>query len=906
METSFWFHFAQWLERLLELDPDERASQLSMLRRNKPDLADQLEAALAADQSSIPLLDLPLKFDFRDHALRPDEAEELKPGTMVGPWRLVRELGRGGMGRVWLASRDDDQYRVDVALKLIDFALHGDLVSVQIRIERQILADLDHPQIARLLDGGMRDNGTPWYAMEYVRGLPLDEYCSQNSLSLSERLRLIERTARVVQHAHAHLVVHRDLKPSNILVNGDGNPHLVDFGIAKLLDKSNERRPGTITLLAASTPAYAAPEQLRGESVGTRADIYSLGVIAYELISGKRPPRADSEAMSGDSALAPLVSRAIRGNPRLRSRVRGDVDSIVSQAMAPLAEARYVSAATFADDIERHLTGMPVAARRAGSFYRAGKFLHRHWLGVGLTASLVVILSASLVFSVVQTYRAENALAHATAVQGFLLEVFDASTPGPADIGIVLQRDLIERAAERLDQLQALDPHDRLDLTVGLGRVFRKLGLAEQAEQILRQAVEALDDSQVSLTDSRFVEALYELGRANYYTGDFSSGLSSLVRANQLAVELGPRYDGPHRAAILFELGATQSALRQTRHAMQTLAEAASLASDDSSAHELLPRIMVLQAITLGRDNQLDQAIVVGEEAVSSARSILGLNHERTASALSTVGAMNRRAGNLDVAERMLREAHRIEINAYGQAQSATMNNLANVLMDLGHLDQAGRYFTRALELAEVRFGSDSPGAASYRRNLALYQVTAGYPVEAVANLQSAYDSYARAYPIDSGINLNMRSQLSWALLLAGKADEAEDLLAEIFNRAGSMTGVARAALWRSHMVSASASYRKGRIPLAMEHIESAVAQMDAYPIERADQVRFFLLAGDVYAAAERLDRSRASWERALELARSGLGRRHPLDRAVAVRQPAVPQAPGSSRSTDLIAGRPQ
>ena len=792
------------------------------------------------------------------------------------------------MGRVWLASRDDDQYSVNVALKLIDFARRGDLISAQIRLERQILADLDHPQIARLVDGGMRDNGTPWYAMEYVRGLPLDEYCNQHELSLSERLRLIERTARVVHHAHTHLVVHRDLKPSNILVDADGNPHLLDFGIAKLLDESRGKQPGTMTLLAASTPAYAAPEQLRGESVGTRADIYSLGVIAYEIVSGKRPPRADSEAMAGESPGPPLVSEAVRGNRRLRARVRGDVDSIISQAMARDVESRYVSAATLADDIERHLVGMPVVARRAGALYRARKFLNRHWLGVGFTGALVAVLSVALVVSTVQTRRVQASLARATAVQDFLLEVFDASKPGPADIGIVLQRDLVERAAQRLDTLLILQPRDRIDLTIALGRVFRKLGLAPRAEALLRQAVESFDDSSMRRLDAKLAEALYELGRANYYTGDFEAGLRNLTRADRLAIEIGSDYSGPHRAAILFELGATQSAVRNVDRAMDTLADAAHLAEQSPTARDLLPRIKVLQAITLGRDNRLDEAIEVGEAAVDSARRILGPQHERTASALSTVGAMHRRAGNLEAAGRMLREAHRIELEAYGQAQSATVNNLANILRDRGLLDEAGRLFRQALELARARLGADSPGAASYRRNLALYQTTAGDAESAVENLSAAYERYASAYPIDTGNNLNMRSQLSWALLEAGEFDRANALLPEIFVRAESMEGVARAALCRAHMVAARMAFRAGRIDVAEVHVKSALAELDAYPIGNADRVQLYLIAGDVYAAAGRQGLAQSYWIQALDQAGSRLGRRHPLV-AAAIARSALP-----------------
>lgn len=889
MDERLWLHLANRLETLLDMDPAQRAARILELRREDPQLAHQLEVALAADQSSLPLLDQPLEFDFRDLVSEPGEQDDLCSGTMVGPWKLVRELGNGGMGRVWLAARDDDQYRVEVALKLIDFARRGDLISAQIRLERQILADLDHPQIARLVDGGVRDNGTPWYAMEYVRGLPLDQYCRQHDPSLRERLRLIEMIARVVHHAHTRLVVHRDLKPSNILVDENGTPHLLDFGIAKLLDQGGKRRPGTMTLLAASTPAYAAPEQLRGESVGTKADIYSLGVIAYEIITGKRPPRADSEAIAQDSVRGPLCSAEIAGDRRLRARVHGDIDSIISQAMAPQVESRYVSAATLADDINRHLTGMPVIARRAGMLYRARKFFHRHWLGASASGALVATLVLALAVSNVQTRRAETALARANAVQNFLLEVFDASRPGPADSGIVLQRELVERAASRLDPL--LDGHagDRHDLMVALGRMYRKLGLAPRAEELLQQAAESIERSLDDDTRYTLAEALYELGRANYYTGNFQAGRRHLSRADELASEAGADYRGPHRAAILFELGATLSAMRETGAATDVLLRAEELAEDAPAAIELLPRIQVLRAVTLGRENRLDEAIVVGEKALDSARRILGARHERTASALSTVGGMYRRAGNLPAAERMLRKARRIEIEAYGQAQSATVNNLANVLLDLGRLDEAGYLYRNALELAETRMGQDAAGTASYRRNLALYQATIGDWDNAAGNLREAYRRYVQAYPIDTGPNLNMRSQLSWVLMMSGEHERSLELIEEIFARSESLSGAGRAALCRAHMITAHAELTRGRVRPAQDHIESAIAELGAFPIESADLVRLHLLAGDVHAAAGASSRAQAHWDDALAVADTRLGRRHPLADAAAARSSYSP-----------------
>ena len=905
MKTKLWFQLAEWLEELLELEPAKRAAQLATLARQDPKLARLLEASLSADRAHIPLLDRPLQLEWSDEDALRREEDELQAGTVIGPWKLVRELGQGGMGRVWLAVRDDDQYRVEVALKLIDFARRGELVSAQIRLERQILADLDHPQIARLVDGGVRADGTPWYAMEYVEGLSLDQYCRERKPSLNERLQLIAAIARIVHHAHTRLVVHRDLKPNNILIDEQGIPHLLDFGIAKLVDKRGTQKPGMLTLLAASTPAYAAPEQLRGESVGTQSDIYSLGVIAYEIICGERPAQADSVATHSGSCRGPLVSEAITGDRRLRARVRGDIDSIISQAMARDVESRYVSAAMLADDIDRHLTGMPVLARRAGTVYRARKFLHRHWLGVGVSGALAVVLSLALVVSAIQTRRAETALARANAVQTFLLEIFDASQPGPSDIGIVPQRDLVERAAQRLEPLLSDQPQKRLDLSLALARVFRKLGFASRSEELLGQALESFGDSSIETPDSTIVAALYELGRANYYTGNFSAGLDHLSRADRLARAHPGVYDGPHRAAILFELGATQSVLRETDRAMDTLARAEQMAMASPETAGLLPRIQVLQAITLGRANRLDRALEIGSQALDSARRILGVKHERTASALSTVGGMNRRAGRLEVAERMLREARQIEIQAYGQAQSATVNNLANILLDRGLLDEAGRLYREALRLAQARLGADSPGAASYKRNLALYQATAGDADAAVENLAAAYASYASAFPIDTGNNLNMRSELSWAMLQAGEVDRAQALLPEIFSRAGSMKGIARAALCRAHMVAAQAAYREGRLQLAQEHVAAALAEVDAYPIENADTVRLYLLARDVYAAAGRLELAEAYRTRALDRAGSRLGRHHPLV-AVAVTRSSPMRLPTDRLGLSALPRQPE
>ncbi|MFW5926976.1 MAG: protein kinase domain-containing protein, partial [Wenzhouxiangella sp.] len=716
---------ADELDRLLELSPDERRERLEALAGKDPELADAAARALAIDEDGLPLLDGALSLDLPAEPPAPEpSASEVRSGQHIGPWRLVRELGRGGMGRVWLAVRDDGQYRFEVAIKLLEGVPDSELLREQFRRERQILADLDHPHIARLVDGGVRDNGTPWYAMEYIRGRPLDRYCREQRLGLAERLRLLVVVIRAVHHAHARLVVHRDLKPTNILVDDDGVAHLLDFGIAKMLE-SDDGRAGPMTLMAASTPEYAAPEQLRGKPAGTATDIHALGLIAYELITGRRPTRDDPAI---DSDRGPLPSASLDGSAR--RRVRGDIDAIVSQALAPEPAERYASAEAMADDIERHLAGQPVLARHAGAGYRAGKFIRRHWLGVGMSSAAVVALCVALGISIVQTERARSALARASAVQEFLLGVFDAVEPAPGDAGVITQRTVADRAAQRLEDSLVGQPEARIELMIAVGRVYRKLGFSRRSEALLQGALDALEVIGAPRRDARRIEALLALGRANYQHSDFEDAVDQLARAEGLARQAGTP-PGRH-AMILFELGAGYSRLRRIEEALAALEEAERRARESSEARDVIPRARLLSAITLRRAGRLEAAMESGREAIALAREVLGDDHVRTAGALSSVGAMHRRAGRLDKAEIMLREAMQIELEAYGQPQSATVNNLASVLRDQGRLEESGRLFEQALERAAARYGPDTANTASYRRNLAVQQLDAALQHELV------------------------------------------------------------------------------------------------------------------------------------------------------------------------------
>src|SRR5215468_5710841 len=325
-------------------------------------------------------------------------------GERIGPYRVSRLIGRGGMGAVYEAERDDVQFRQQVALKIIKREVDTDFVRDRFLRERQILASLDHPHVARLFDGGATPDGLPYFVMELVAGDPITAYCRRHRLSINEKLKLFRKVCSAVQHAHQKLVVHRDLKPSNILITEEGAPKLLDFGIAKLLSPDgSQTHTRTETALRMMTPEYASPEQARGQAVATTTDVYSLGVVLYELLTERRPREfetyfpAEIERAFRDAEIeepSKVVSRNTGAGARLARSLAGDLDNIVLMAMRKEPERRYQSVEQFSEDIRRYLAGMPVVARKDTFRYRSGKYVRRHKAGVAVLALMIVLAVA--------------------------------------------------------------------------------------------------------------------------------------------------------------------------------------------------------------------------------------------------------------------------------------------------------------------------------------------------------------------------------------------------------------------------------------------------------------------------------------------------------------------------------
>ena len=475
----------------VDLPSEQRAAFLERECAGDTALRDEVEALLADDAASGSFGEQP-RFVISENLLAGESDEQLT-GRRFGVYEVIREIGRGGLGAVYLAARADDEYRKEVALKLIRRGLDTDDILRRFRTERQILAQLDHPNIARLLDGGTSDDGLPYFVMEYVQGEPISTYCDTKGLKLNERLELFRKVCAAVTYAHQHLVVHRDLKPSNILVTEDGEPKLLDFGIAKLLTAEDELFTQTAPGLRAMTPDYASPEQIKGEKITTASDVYSLGVLLYELLTGQKPYRLKtrttdeiSRAITGQEPERPSTAAATTTSNRTpnvdtKKSLRGDLDNIVLMAMRKEPHRRYASAAALAEDLRRHQEGLTVTARPNTFRYRAGKFIKRHRAGVAAAALVLLTLIGGMIATLWQANVARAAQARAekrfndvrTLANSFLFEFSPQIENVP---GLMPARQLlVTRALQYLDSLSQESSGD-LQLQSELAKAYEKVG----------------------------------------------------------------------------------------------------------------------------------------------------------------------------------------------------------------------------------------------------------------------------------------------------------------------------------------------------------------------------------------------------------------------------------------------
>jgi len=505
-----WRQVKELLAIALELDPAERTTYLDRACAGDPALRSDLDRFLAADQEAgLEFMNTPaVATEIHD---RSTETAVPRVGRRVGPYQILEEIGAGGMGDVYRAFRADDQYRKQVAIKLVRAGQDSGFVISRFKNERQILASLDHPNIARLHDGGTTEDGVPYFVMELIEGEPIDQYCVEHNLSVPERLKLFLQVCSAVQYAHQRLIIHRDIKPGNILVASDGTPKLLDFGIAKILDTEaveGEFEP-TLTVFRVLTPGYASPEQVKGEPITTASDVYSLGVVLYELLTGHHPyRRSNSTPQEIARAVCEVEpekpSTAIRRKETTEGRrdsressgpadfldgaaekqgklLRGDLDNIVLMALRKDPQRRYVSVEQFAEDIRRHLGNLPVLARKDTVGYRASKFITRHKAGVTAAVVVLVILLVAMAITVRQARIARQERARAERrfndvrklANSLIFEIHDSVQDMPG--ATATRKLLLERALEYLDSL-AREASGDLSLQRELAAGYLRIG----------------------------------------------------------------------------------------------------------------------------------------------------------------------------------------------------------------------------------------------------------------------------------------------------------------------------------------------------------------------------------------------------------------------------------------------
>ena len=478
-----WQHVQDLFLNSVDLPPAERARYLKSVCGDNAELLLELESLHAADQDSEELIEAAVQSE----AASLFDSQVLI-GERLGIYRIVREIGRGGMGSVYLALRDDQEYSKEVALKIVKRGMDTADVLERFRHERQILANLEHPYIARLFDGGSTMDGVPFFVMEYIEGRPVDVFCRQDALNVETRCELFIRILEAVAYAHRNLVVHRDLKPANILIMADGTPKLLDFGVAKLISGD----PAALrTLTAASrpfTPGYASPEQVRGQPITTSTDIYSLGAILYELLSGEPAQKIEVHT---PSEIERIVCDTEVPRPGLRHRgLSSDLDNIVLMAMRKEPERRYQSADQFAEDLRRHLKGRPVLARQDSLSYRASKFVYRNRIQVAVAAFVAVWLIDGLIVSLSQTHRAEEALK--TAESQRLIAVHETALAESARLAESQQRTVADQQKVLADQQR---DEAKREKAVGDQRVKDILALADRTLFDVHDAIATLPGS---------------------------------------------------------------------------------------------------------------------------------------------------------------------------------------------------------------------------------------------------------------------------------------------------------------------------------------------------------------------------------------------------------------------------
>lgn len=708
--------------------------------------------------------------------------KEPELGSLIaGKYKLVEELGKGGMGVVFLADQTAPVKR-QVALKIIKLGMDTHHVVARFEAERQALAVMDHPNIAKVFDGGATDTGRPYFVMELVKGIPLTTYCDQNELTTRERLELFIPICEAVQHAHQKGVIHRDLKPSNVLVavqDGKPVPKIIDFGIAKAIDhRLAESTLFTEQGLLIGTPAYMSPEQaeMSGLDIDTRTDIYSLGVMLYELLIGVLPfdqkmlraaafneiqriireidpPRASTQIIKLGDTNTTIAEHRRTDLASLHRQLKGDLDCILMRAMEKDRTRRYETAIGLAMDINRHLHNEPISARPPSTTYRLAKFARRHKVGLAAGVAVFLALVAGLVLATTGLIRAKRAEAVAAGerdranqetkttrrVSDFLVSIFQVSDPRQALGNTITAREILDKGAARVEEELKGEPLVKARLMDTMGTVYMNLGLFPQAAPLAERALE-VRRKELAPDDPLIAESMNSLGALRYTMGN-------LAEAEKL-----------FRGA----LDIRRKKLGEENYEVST------------SLNDL--------AMTLNSLGRYDEAEPLYRQALAIRQKLFGKEHPDIAQSLNNLGMFLYRRAKYDEAEKLFRQALEMNRRLLGEVHpeiATYLNNLGMVLRDSGQLAEAETTFRQSLELNRKIYGPDHPNYGNSVANLAALLVRTGKFEEAERYYLEVIALYSKIYGEKNFNTATVRSLLAECLTKTKKYPQAEKLLME-------------------------------------------------------------------------------------------------------------------------------
>lgn len=866
-EPARWQRLQQLFHEALALAEAPRAAFVEAACADDPVLRAELQRLLAAAAAA----DTPISQAIGAAAAQwVAAAVQARIGQRLGPWRLTAHHADGGMGAVYRAERDDGRYTQQVAVKLLNPAYAGTQARARLEAERRILARLEHPHIARLLDAGSTDDGVPYLVMEFVDGEPIDAWCDRHGADTATRLRLFAQVCRAVDHAHRCLVVHRDLKPSNILVDTEGRPRLLDFGIARLLDEaSGVTRTGERVL----TPSHASPEQITGGVVTTATDVYALGVLLYDLLAGKppyggadtpaatlarqivetEPPRpssavADTRGVSS-RRLARLHERGEHLTPqRLARELEGDLDNIVLMALRKEPERRYATAAALADDVERFLAQRPVRARPDTLGYRSSKFVRRHRVAVPVSAlALLLALGGAASFTWRVTQERDRALAaeasaraaeaRARRAADFTASVLENTGANREAARQVSVSTLLEQAAARVDQELGDEPEVAMRMRIAIGAALHSWGSYDAA---MKELTQALDDARRRGAEGERdqAETMRLLGTVTHDLGQLELSLDWARQAAALYRRVG---DAGEHAAALLDLALGLNGVRRRAEAQPVFREAlARMRQAHPGDHDDTAWLLNNMAWGLHAMGRFDEAAPLYEEAV----------------------AMQRRLG-----------AALVDL---GQTQS----NLAGLYFDRGDLGAAEDLWTQVLAQYESVFGQDGHAAVARSQGLvAMVAIERGEVALALQMAQASLATQTRLVGEHHRWTARAMHGYARALLAAGRLDEAERWLRRARATLDPLVSARHAERVGHHLTGARIALARGtpaELKRAERELRAGLARIAALPSpDRVPRDAMELALAQALARQGRRDEGRAVAEAALARMRQTLPAGH-------------------------------